>query len=50
MFEKMKKWKLWSMGALGVCALLVGLADTAQSSGCTLVWHEPDCPEELLEK
>lgn len=49
MLQKMKKWKLWHVGAVGISAWLVSLADAAVSSACFFIWHEPDCPEELLE-
>ena len=49
MLKKIKDWKMLRMGVIGMSAWLVLLANASASSACMIVWHEPDCPKELLE-
>ena len=49
MTKKLRGRNFLQMGAAGISAWLIFIADTSITSACLFFWHEPDCPEELLK-
>lgn len=49
MFQEIKEWRPLQLGVVAISLLLAYVADMALSSCSLGLWHEPDCPDELLK-
>ena len=49
MLQLIKKLRPLQIGVVGISLLLVLIANISISTSSFALWHEPDCPEELLK-
>jgi hypothetical protein len=49
MLSKVKKWNPMQAGLLAISIVLISIAEMATSTATMCLWHEPDCPKELIK-